>query len=278
MDFITKSPGLFHLCEKVFLELDYYNLLKCEDVNPQWRNILRASDRPKSSLILKNPWFWLKKCSEMDFLPPNIKDEWIKVMQNLENPKFTVHYLKKIYELSLSLSLSYKLDFHRLYFICSPFYMGMFQKLCKPKRKWDSCFFTGWNCCKISKSEAMEKNPEIASKNLELVKTYLEFVDSSIVDKQIPNTLRSPIDVCLFNKEVELMRILARYSNNLNTPNERGQVPLVEACFFGFLEIAKILAPLTRDPLSPTSKTCLVPSSKRQMLYIGNNYNRRIIS
>ena len=271
MDFITKSPGLFHLCEKVFLELDYYNLLKCEDVNPQWRNILRASDRPKSSLILKNPWFWLKKCSEMDLLPPNIKDEWIKVMQNLENPKFTIHYLKKIYELRLGHLIL------NLRFICSPFYMGMFQNLCKRKRKY-SCSFTAWNCCKISKSEATEKNPEIASKDLELVKTYLEFVDSSIVDKQIPQTLNTPIDVCVLNKEVELMRILARYSNNLNTPNERGQVPLVEACFFGFLEIAKILAPLTRDPLSPTSKSCLVPSSKRQMLYIENNYNRRIIS
>ena len=271
MDFITKSPGLFHLCEKVFLELDYYNLLKCEDVNPQWRNILRASDRPKSSLILKNPWFWLKKCSEMDFLPPNIKDEWIKVMQNLENPKFTIHYLKKIYELRLGHLIL------NLRFICSPFYMGMFQNLCKRKRKY-SCSFTAWNCCKISKSEATEKNPEIASKDLELVKTYLEFVDSSIVDKWITKAIQSPIDFCLSYREVKLMRIFARYSNNLNTPRENGWVPLKKACFFGYLEIAKILAPLTRDPLSPTSKSCLVPSSKRQMLYIEYNYNRRIIS
>ena len=271
MDFITKSPGLFHLCERVFLELDYYNLLKCEDVNPQWRNILRASDRPKSSLILKNPWFWLKKCSEMDLLPPNIKDEWIKVMQNLENPKFTIHYLKKIYELRLGQLIL------NLRFICSPFYMGMFQNLCKRKRKY-SCSFTAWNCCKISKSEATEKNPEIASKDLELVKTYLEFVDSSIVDKWITEAIRSPIDFCLSYREVELMRIFARYSNSLNTPREMGMVPLIKACFFGYLKIAKILAPLTRDPLSPTSKSCLVPSSKRQMFYIENNYNRRIIS
>ena len=95
MDFITKSPGLFHVCERVFLQLDYYDLLKCENVNAQWRNILRASNGPKSSLILKNPWFWLKKCSEMDLLPPNLKDDWIKVIQNLENPILAIHTLLK---------------------------------------------------------------------------------------------------------------------------------------------------------------------------------------
>ena len=196
----------------------------------------------------------------MDLLPPNLKDDWIKVIQNLENPKLTIHYLKKIDELRLT------------GIICSPFYMGMFQNLCKSKRGCHSLA----NCCKISESEATKRNPEIDSNDLELVKTYLEFVDTSIVDKMIVD--KSPIELCITFGEAELMKIIARYSNNLNTPDQYGWVPLKKACMFQQLEIAKILAPLTRDPLSPTSKSVIIPSSNRDLFRISIYYNNNIIS
>ena len=155
----------------------------------------------------------------------------------------------------------------------------MFQNLCKGKRTKIGCQFLARNCCKISESEAANKNPEIASNDLELVKTYLEFVDSSIVDKMIFGfSESSPIELCMLFEEAELMKIIARYSNNLNTPNIQGWVLLKTACMIQHLEIVKILAPLTRDPLSPTSKSVLIPSSNSEMLWIGINYNRNIIS
>ena len=49
MDLITKSPGLLDIAERIFLELDHEKLLLCEEVNSNWRTILR------------NPWFWCKK-------------------------------------------------------------------------------------------------------------------------------------------------------------------------------------------------------------------------
>ena len=156
----------------------------------------------------------------------------------------------------------------------------MFQNLCKGKRTKIGCQFLARNCCKISESEAANKNPEIASNDLELVKTYLEFVDSSIVDKMIFGfSESSPIELCMLFEEAELMKIIARYSNNLNTPGPYGGWVLLKmACMLQHLEIVKILAPLTRDPLSPTSKSVLIPSSNSEMWWIGINYNRNIIS
>ena len=52
MDVITKSPGLCHIVERIFMDLDQEKLLLCEEVNENWRT------------ILKNPWFWYKKCRQ----------------------------------------------------------------------------------------------------------------------------------------------------------------------------------------------------------------------
>ena len=52
MDMITKSPGLYHIAERIFMDLDQEKLLLCEEVNENWRT------------ILKNPWFWYKKCRQ----------------------------------------------------------------------------------------------------------------------------------------------------------------------------------------------------------------------
>ena len=64
MDFITKSPGLFHISERIFFLLNYYDFLKCENVNDQWKNILRATN-----WFWRIPhWFWLKKYSDHKWL------------------------------------------------------------------------------------------------------------------------------------------------------------------------------------------------------------------
>ena len=52
MDQITKSPGLYHIAEKIFLELNHKNLLHCEDVNNNWNHILASKDT--------NSRFWNK--------------------------------------------------------------------------------------------------------------------------------------------------------------------------------------------------------------------------
>ena len=95
MDFITKSPGLFHISERIFFLLNYYDFLKCENVNDQWKNILRATN-----WFWRIPhWFWLKKYSDQGLLPANIINDWITVIQNVEKPNLTIHYFMKNLEL-----------------------------------------------------------------------------------------------------------------------------------------------------------------------------------
>ena len=38
MDMITKSPGLYHIAERIFMDLDQEKLLLCEEVNANWKN------------------------------------------------------------------------------------------------------------------------------------------------------------------------------------------------------------------------------------------------
>ena len=52
MDLITKSPGLHHIAEKIFLEFNHKLLLQCEDVNKNWKSILDSEDTNSS--------FWFK--------------------------------------------------------------------------------------------------------------------------------------------------------------------------------------------------------------------------
>ena len=49
MDILINNPGLKHLAEKIFLNLEFKNLEMCARVNESWRS------------ILKDPLFWIHK-------------------------------------------------------------------------------------------------------------------------------------------------------------------------------------------------------------------------
>ena len=75
MDFITKNPGLHHIVEETFMNLDYENLLECKEVNSFWE------------IILKSPTFWFKKCVQKGFSNED-QLEWHKLIQTLKTNNF----------------------------------------------------------------------------------------------------------------------------------------------------------------------------------------------
>ena len=92
MDLITKSPGLLDIAERIFMELDHEKLLLCEEVNSNWRTILR------------NPWFWYKKCQQNSTLSV-YQSEWeqfIRAMQNRNLSDHLTSILKKIHSKAMS--------------------------------------------------------------------------------------------------------------------------------------------------------------------------------
>ena len=74
MDLITKSPGLQHIAELIFLNLDYNKLEECQKVDDFWKKILSGS------------LFWLKKCVQIG-LSEQHHLEWTKLIQQPKNPQ-----------------------------------------------------------------------------------------------------------------------------------------------------------------------------------------------
>ena len=67
MDLITKSPGLSHVAERIFLNLNQEDLfIKCQEVNPHWK------------IIIRNHWFWFKKCEQKGIFKEKEENESVK--------------------------------------------------------------------------------------------------------------------------------------------------------------------------------------------------------
>ena len=70
MDTIISNPGLHHLVEKVFWNLDAENLQKCAQINKSCKQILQI------------PIFCLRK---FEHLSKKNRLDWIKVIQSVKN-------------------------------------------------------------------------------------------------------------------------------------------------------------------------------------------------
>ena len=84
MENIINRPGLQHLAEKIFLNLNYANLKKCELINQS------------ACQILNNPMLWIKALSQKGLSEENQKD-WIEAIQSETisvNKKHIAAYLK----------------------------------------------------------------------------------------------------------------------------------------------------------------------------------------
>ena len=84
MEKIINNPGLQHLTENIFLNLDSTNLNKCQMINQSARQ------------ILENPMFWIKKLIQKGLSKKNQKD-WIEAIQletNSEKKRHIAAYLK----------------------------------------------------------------------------------------------------------------------------------------------------------------------------------------
>ena len=82
MEKIINNPGLQHLAENIFLNLNYADLKKCQLINQSARQ------------ILENPMFWIKELIRKGLSKENQKD-WIKENQaetNLEKRKHIAAY------------------------------------------------------------------------------------------------------------------------------------------------------------------------------------------
>ena len=64
MDLLTKTPGLQHVAEEIFQNLNVFDLERCEEVSQSWKAILRK------------PSFWLQKCRKYYGDSNRIRNAW----------------------------------------------------------------------------------------------------------------------------------------------------------------------------------------------------------
>ena len=106
METIINNPGLQHLAEKVFLNLDVEDLKNCEHINQSCKK------------ILENPMFWLKKFGGS--LSEKNEKDWVKIIQSVKNSdheKIIVFYLRWVLKNAVEtvdLPFSWFLKFRRV--------------------------------------------------------------------------------------------------------------------------------------------------------------------
>ena len=74
MNQIISYPGFQHVTENILLNLNYQDVMNC-------RLVCKSFEK-----VLKNPIFWLRKCSKRGFSKNNYAD-WLRAIQISKNTK-----------------------------------------------------------------------------------------------------------------------------------------------------------------------------------------------
>ena len=85
MEKIVSNPGLQHLAENIFSNLNVEDLKLCRQINQSWKQIVEN---------VENPIFWLNKFKSLS--KDNLKD-WIKIIklhQNSDKQQAIIYYLQ----------------------------------------------------------------------------------------------------------------------------------------------------------------------------------------
>ena len=93
MEEIINSPGLQHIAEEIFLNLDFKGIMTCKLINDSCKE------------IVDNPMFWLKKWKLSGRLSNENHKNWVKAIQITKNTsleKNVLAYMKRIILLDIS--------------------------------------------------------------------------------------------------------------------------------------------------------------------------------
>ena len=240
MEKILNNPGLVHLAENIFENLDHEKLEICGQINQS------------STKLLANPIFWLRKFAALS--KENHKD-WITVIQSVKNTdkeKYITSYLKwnlkkdSLVDLPCYTNLAVQDDFRK--------------RIRESAKKWRS-FDEDAEIVQIL--APLTENPNArygcGSTPIHWAACYGH---TKIVKILVPlthnpnapdNYEHTPIYHAACNGNTEIVKILAPLTDNPNAPDDIKQTPIYWAARNGHMEIVKILAPLTDNPNAPNT-------------------------
>ena len=246
MEKIIRNPGLQHLAEKVFWNLDVDDLKICAQINQSCEQ------------MLQNPIFCLSK---FENLSKKNQRDWLNAIQSVKNSDKGIAILSY-----LKWNLKRKV-------VEPPCYSntavqdGFREKIWKFCKNKDSSH-EDTEIVKILVH--LTDNPNASDEDgstpihmaalsgcKEIVKILAPLTDNP----NVPNNYgKTPIFHATNYGHTEIVKILAPLTDNSNAPNKDEITPILLAAKNGHTEIIKILAPLTDNPNAP-NKDGKTPSS-----------------
>ena len=235
MEKIINNPGLQHLAENIFLNLNYSDLKKCQLINQT------------ASQILNDPMFWIKELIRKGLSKENQKD-WMKAIQsetNFEKKKHIAAYL------------SWNLKKNNLFDIpcyTKPVVQDDFRK----KIQNIYCGGSEEETEIVKILAPLTDNPNVSDEffgatpiywaarcgHTEIVKILAPLADNPNVPDKSGVT---PIHEAARNGHTEIVKILAPLSENPNSPNNQGNTPINWAACNGHTEIVSYLDSYDRE-------------------------------
>ena len=282
LESIFNNPGLQHIAENIFCNLNYENLELCRTVNPSCKK------------ILDEPMFWLKKFIRRGL---SMKDQldWTKAIQltkhtNLE--KNVLFYLKKSSKnkkvVNLPCYINEKIvgnskrlirkyrkpfnsrNFNKMFDACdngdegiiqllapfmkypnnpdeeghTPIHLAIYFKHDVPIVQILAPLAANLNACDKEGHTAIFNAAKLGC--LEIIRLLAPLVDN--LNEQEGTTGTTPIHTAALVGAVEVVKFLAPLANNLNVTNNIGWNAIHYAALNGKIEVVKFLAPLIDEP------------------------------
>ena len=236
MDLITKSPGLQHIAEKIFFNLDTQSYLrtpksseslahhlgKCKHVNENWKN------------IIENPLFLFKACVQKRLLSEKLIDIFQKVISKTTSPSNLSDKLVQLLD-SILIDQKYR---------------------CKHP---DETFLKNFHCefCHSYNSPLFKTYLEAVKEgNGDVVQIFITLLENPNASN---NTGYTQIHEAAERGYLNIIKILISSSEedieNPNAPDTVGRTPIHKAAENGHLDVIEFLYPfLTKNHIQDINR------------------------
>ena len=244
MDQIANTPGLQHIIEIIFFNLDFKDLMACQLVNKSLKQ------------ILENPMFWLKKWRFNRGLSKKNQNNWIKALQMTKNTSFEKNvdmYIKKVIKIGHFVDVPCYIDNDALMKATTISFQealkqnnaGVLQILAPLTRNFNVPRPVLRFGTHLEETPIMEA---CACGHIDVLKALAPLIENP----NSPSSGFTPIHMAAFGFEFDVIRFLAPITENPNeAADENGDTPIHHLALNGELDLIKFLAPLTGNPNAP---------------------------
>ena len=242
MNQIVNNPGLQHVIENVFLNLDFEGILSCQFINQSCHE------------LLENPIFWLKKWRLRGLSKKN-QEDWVKAIQMTRNTNFEKNvdlYIKKIIQYGHFVDVPCYINNNVLekatrsnIGVATAFQQkdaGILQLLVPLNENWIDLIEggDGWTPIHFAAFCTYKEH-------IEVIKVLAPLMKNPNSKTQLGNTpimwaaLGSPDLTICQPWHAEVVKFLAPLTDNPNAPNKNQETPIDVAAKLGNNEIVRIL-------------------------------------